>query len=202
MDPSQTPPSSPVPTNVVPATEPPVTPDSVVTPASTQPVKPPVTPVQSDTPPPPPPPAAPVPEEVKVAEELPSLQSDIPTPPNAMSGPLKEFGPTLAAPVAEVLTPSDAEPDIPQEVKEAGVEASPNTEQPNISPQVQQLTGIKPVSDAVPLPTAPSDTIQLPMPEPEAEQLIKTKKVADSIRWLATLIVEQTKRAHGKLLGK
>ncbi len=190
MDPSQIPSSPPAPTNVVPASPPPPAP------TSQQPVVPTEPSITT------PEPTVEAPEPVKVAEELQSLQSDIPTPPNAMSGPLKEFGPTVAAPVAEVLTPSDVEPDIPQEVKEAGVEASPNTEQPKIPQQVQQLTGIKPVSDAVPVPTAPSDTIQLPMPEPEAEQVIKTKKVADSIRWLATLILEQAKRAHGKLLGK
>ena len=137
-----------------------------------------------------------------VSEDKPlSIENDIPVPPNAMSGPMKEFGPP-SAPPTELVMPTEAAPDIPQEVKEAGVEESPNTEQPNIPQQVQQTTGIQPAHEAVPVPTAPSDTIQLPMPEIDAVETIKKHKVIDSIRWLATLVVEQAKRAHGQLVGK
>ncbi len=126
-----------------------------------------------------------------------SLHSDILTPPNAVSGPLKEFGPSVAVP-AEIIMPTDVEPDIPQEVKEAGVEASPNTEQPNISQAVQHITGIQPARDAVPVPVTPSTTIQLPMAEADAVQIIKTRSVAEAIRWFATLILRQTKRTQVK----
>jgi hypothetical protein len=126
-----------------------------------------------------------------------SLHSDIPTPPNAVSGPLKEFGPSVAVP-AEIVMPTDVEPDIPQEVKEAGVEASPNTEQPKISQSVQHATGIQPAHDAVPVPITPSDMIKLPMAEADAVQIIKTRSVAEAIRWFATLILRQTKRTQVK----
>lgn len=138
-----------------------------------------------------------VPEEPVI-----SIQSDIPTPPNAISGPMREFGPSISTTTAEFVKPTEAAPEVPQDAKEAGVEVSPNTDQPNISPQVQKLTGLQPVNDAVPVPTAPSDMIELPIPEAEAAQMVKTKNVLDSIRWLATLVVQQAKRAHGQLTGK
>jgi hypothetical protein len=129
-------------------------------------------------------------------------------PPQPVSGPNKEFVP-LAKPadtqVQEIIQPTETEPSVPLELQELGVEAQSSPEQPKISQEVQKVTGITPAKDAVPVPTTPSNMVQLPsfpMNGEQAENAIKTHPVSDSIRWLASLIIEQTKRAQRQVIGK
>ena len=139
---------------------------------------------------------------------IPSLDADIEEPENPVSGPNREFGPPRApieAPVEDFVQLGEPTPDIPQEVQEAGVEAVPSTEHPQIHPDVQEATGITPVQTAVQVPQAPSGIVQLPnmpMDEATAVQTIKEAKPSESRRWLAILtqfLLAKAKRLHGQL---
>lgn len=173
-----------------------------VQPPVDQPSTAPVQPIQSSVPPT---------TQAESEQKENVLQNDIDVPANAVSGPGREFAPTAsvieAAPIQEVVQPSDTLPELPKEVKDAGVEVSPPT-QPVLSADVQQATGIRPAKDAVPIPVTPSPAVQipnLPMDEVKAEQMEKIHPVVDSVRWLGKLtvfVIEHAKKAHEQLTGK
>ncbi len=122
-------------------------------------------------------------------------EKKIEEPDNPVSPSGKEFGPTTPASVKEYIQPSQPEVTLSEEVKEAGVQPSPNTSQPALPPQ-QKHPQITLAKESVPVQTNPQGVIQLPMQEDRAIEVIKTNKPMESVRWLATLILEQAKKAH------
>ncbi|GEM_PF-5555721 len=104
----------------------------------------------------------------------------------------KEYGPistqAFESKPEEYLTPSgaEAEPSIPSELAEHGVEAVPNQERPSLSDHHKQV-GIQHAKETTPVATAPQGVVQLP-PEAEVQHVLKTTKVSDSKHWLAALV--------------
>lgn len=123
-----------------------------------------------------------------------------PTPPQTpISTPHKEFAP-VAQP-QEFIKPSHPEVVVSPELQERGVEQSKDTEQVQLSAE-QKKAGIEAAKEATPIQTAPSGVVQLPplpITQDAALQVRKTRPVADSIRWLAELVLEQVKRAHQQI---
>lgn len=112
--------------------------------------------------------------------------------------PHKEAEPVANVPLespAEYMKPSEvAEPVIPKEVAEAGVEAVSET--PSFTPAHQQA-GIAPAKESVPVQTQPTDAVQLPKTQQEAMRLLKKEKdPKNSWAWLLTWIVRQFKISH------
>lgn len=144
-----------------------------------------------------------------VAQVAPSGQSS-PSPKAPMAQPVggvaKEFGPIAhtEAPVEEYITPTEAEPNIPKEVKAVGVEKVPQAERPMLTVEDKRV-GMTHAKAAVPVPQAPTGTVILPnapMTEAEAVMVEKTTKFDDSKHWLAALVLEQFKRAKALLRSK
>jgi hypothetical protein len=129
-------------------------------------------------------------------------EKTIKEPEQPISGPGKEFGSIPAADVKEYILPAQPEVKLPSEIKEAGVSPSPNTEQPRIQSDASNPSPIVLAKESVPVQTNPQGIIQLPMQEEKAVEVVKTSKPMESIRWLATLIIEQAKRAHKLLKPK
>lgn len=120
-----------------------------------------------------------------------------------VSGHNKEAGFSVTVSEASAVAPSPQEsmPEIPPEVKEAGVEAAIDTQKVQVPQPVQQLTGVTPAKADVPVVPVPVVTVGN-MNDIEAEQVVKTRPVTDSMRWLAMLVVEHAKRVHSKVTGK
>jgi hypothetical protein len=83
---------------------------------------------------------------------------------------------------------TETTPDLPSEVKEAGVDAVITPVQPHIPQELKEL-GITESGDAVPVPVEPSGQVSLPTPMSyqQAVTNVKTHKTDDSVRWLAML---------------
>ena len=98
--------------------------------------------------------------------------------PAPVSLPQKEQAPVISDAskdqAAELIKPSEEEPKIPQEVKEAGVEAV--SEKPYLTEEHKAL-GIKHAKEGTPVSTQPSGIVKLPMSENEALKIIKTTKI-------------------------
>lgn len=110
----------------------------------------------------------------------------------------KEQAPVAVSP-EQVMQPTEAPPQLHPEVLASGVEHV--TPMPPLTSS-QQQAGIELAKESVPHPVSPSGMVQLPLTAQQAQQVVKThKKVTDSIFWLATLILMQFKRMHGKLTG-
>lgn len=101
-----------------------------------------------------------------------------------VSVPQKEQQP-VSSEVSEFVKPSEAEPVIHPELSEVGVEKV--KEVPDLTLE-DKKAGLEPSSESVPVSTAPSGLVQLPMTEEEALRTIKTTKASDSRHWLAVLV--------------
>ncbi len=112
--------------------------------------------------------------------------------------PHKEFAPIVGA-VAEYVTPTETEPVVRPELKEHGVEVSPSSKQPKIHPLAGEA-GLAKAKESVPVPTDTTGMVQLPLAQTDAFTIKKTRPVADSVRWLAELVLEQIKKAHKQLM--
>lgn len=91
----------------------------------------------------------------------------------------------------EFITASEPTPKILPEVKDAGVEevkdALPLTEE-------HKALGIEHAKESTPVVTEPSGIVGSPLTKAQAKQIIKMhKKIADSIVWLAMLVLKQFK---------
>ncbi len=106
-----------------------------------------------------------------------------------ISGPHKEMGPTIEAPLAEYVAPSsptELEPVLAPEVKEAGVESTPTKEVPHITEEHKKM-GVTPPSETIPVSiTQSSSSVTLPT-YTQVQQTIKDTPVEESARWLAVL---------------
>lgn len=109
-------------------------------------------------------------------------------PVSPVSGGNKEHAPIGAGSEHIQVSPVEASPVIPHEVREAGVEESPDTTKPDIPPDVQQL-GLQPVKTAVAVPTQLSDQVVIPTPMnyQQAVTTLKEHKADESVAWLSML---------------
>ena len=123
---------------------------------------------------------------VPAGQQAPSQQA--PAAPAVPIGlPQKEQAPIVekGAVAPEVITPSEPEPKIDQEVKEAGVEKV--SDKLTLTDEHKAL-GIEHAKESTPVATKTLDTIKLPMSEEETLRTIKTTSKSDSKHWLAVLI--------------
>lgn len=95
----------------------------------------------------------------------------------------KEVGP-ITSPVSEFIKPTDAEPQISQELKDLGIEAK--KDEPNIAKEHKKV--IDHAKQFVPVPTGPSGKVSLPMSEDEVADQLKSGQDDDSGKGLAKLI--------------
>src|SRR3990167_667516 len=109
-----------------------------------------------------------------------------------VSTPGKESGPVVSAPVGEYIKPTDSEPVLHPEVVKAGIEISPNHEQPSI-PQDLQQAGVSHSGPTQQVNVSQQPSMQLPMQQAQATVVAKKKKWHESITWLAIYILRQLK---------
>lgn len=104
-------------------------------------------------------------------------------PPVTVGSANKEAGP-LVSPVSEFVKPTDAEPQISQELKDIGIEAK--KDEPNVTDEHKGI--IDHAKQFTPVSTGSSGKVSLPMSETEMLEKIKTGNSDDSGKWLAKLI--------------
>ena len=90
----------------------------------------------------------------------------------------------VGSPVSEFLKPTDAEPQINQELKDLGIEAKKDA--PNITDEHRGI--VDHAKQFTPVPLSPSGKVSLPMSEDEIVDKLKTGGNDDSGKWLAGLI--------------
>ena len=118
-----------------------------------------------------------------------------------VSVPQKEFE-AIPSPLnnQEVVKPTELEPKLNQEVKEAGVEVV--SEKPVLDHKHGEI-GVIHSHESITVQTEPSGIVQLPMTAQQAQNIIKTHKgIADSIVWLAVLVLRQIKIMRNKVINK
>lgn len=127
------------------------------------------------------------------------------TPPSPVSPPQKEqVEPILGQATSEAILkpegwiePSEKEPQIHPEVAEAGVERVSST--PELTPEAQK-TGLRLAKESTPVSTQPSGAVQLPISEQKSKNILRFhKKVANSVTWLAVLVLKHFKKIHRKI---
>lgn len=128
-------------------------------------------------------------------------QGQVQSPPAPVSVPQKEQESVLVSSGAgsvEGIKPSEPEPVIHPELIKVGVEQV--SELPKLTAE-QEKIGITLAKEAVPVSTAPTGTVQLPLTQQQAKKIVGFhKKVSESIVWLATLVLKQAKIMHRKLM--
>jgi len=104
------------------------------------------------------------------------------------------------ASVSDFVKPSETPVVKDKEVAEAGVqEVSQSVE---LSKEHEQI-GVKQSAETTPVKIEPSETVQLPLAQEEAQKIVKTNKnIGNSIVWLAILMLKHFKMMHRKLMGK
>jgi hypothetical protein len=124
----------------------------------------------------------------------PTPDSTAAQPVTPISGGNKEHAP-ISTGRSEYMAVSPAEtvPHIPQELRELGIEESPDTAQPDVS-AAARAAGVQPVKTAVPVSTTPQGIVQIqtgPVPTPfdlqQATVNLKSHKADESITWLSML---------------
>jgi len=91
------------------------------------------------------------------------------------------ISPKVTSEVSAIIEPSEKEPPISTEVREAGIEEV--SERLPLTDEHKAI-GIEHAGESTPVDTQP----KLPMSENEALKIIKTTKNSDSKHWLAVLI--------------
>lgn len=103
----------------------------------------------------------------------------------------KEAGPvsTQQGEVQDYIEPAahEAEPDLPQEVENAGVEVTPDQQAVQLT-EDQKAAGITPANEATAIPVDSQGTVQAPMTYQQAEEAAGGK-ADDQKTWLGKLIV-------------
>lgn len=123
-------------------------------------------------------------------------QAPVSQPPPSISGASKEHAPIPITATTEIIKPTDQEPVLAPELKEAGVETVPEANEMQIPQEVKEA-GVEPVKTAAPVPAATSINDSLPMTEKEAINKIKTNPPNSSVRWFATEINKHYRRIKG-----
>ncbi len=118
-----------------------------------------------------------------------------------VSPPQKEQQPVVSLqPQEEFIKLSETEPVVHPELSEIGVEKV--SEAPNLS-LGDQAAGLSLAKESTPVVTNQTSAVQLPMTEQEAKKVLKMhKKIADSIVWMATLIIKHFKKIHQTLVSQ
>lgn len=106
----------------------------------------------------------------------------------------KEQAPVVSSPkVSEYLSPSEALPDIPKEVKEFGVEEVGEKD----SFQDTQHLGVQHAGPFTKPLTEPEGKVKLILTEDEVSTVEKKESPSNSIKWLASLIKKAWKKIKG-----
>ena len=178
---------------------PPATPAQPVT----RPVEPPPTgsrgpergPVQSGTPPRE---AAPIDEADAVQPAASDDSSDVIDDPNAATKAAEAQAPAEAQPEQAIeVQESHPQVEVPEELKEAGVEAGPDSQKDQLPEEKQEIDTQESAFQASPDPKQALGEA-LPMDYVHAVQLKKTSKIRDSAKWLANVIKRQWEIIQGK----
>ena len=112
----------------------------------------------------------------------------IPVQPISSSFLGKESAPIATFKPGEFVKENIPSVEMPQNVKEAGVQEV-NGDKLEVTSDMQQA-GVQPVGLATPVPTEP--TLKFPMTEEKAKGILKLhKSVKESVTWLAMLVVRQ-----------
>lgn len=98
----------------------------------------------------------------------------------------KEGGPIPQASHEEYIRPTEVVLHLHPEVKEAGVEAVVDKEQPQLT-QEHKAVGIEYAKESVPVTTSQQVSIHLPYTPLEAREILKTVPPTESKHWLAVL---------------
>lgn len=114
--------------------------------------------------------------------------------PISISGGNKEHGPISAGNVAEYVTPhpTEAAPELPPEVVDAGVEQSVNAETPRVPEEVKQA-GVTTAKESTPMtlsqatPQIQTTPLPTPMNYEEAKKEIHQGNPNNSRTWLGML---------------
>lgn len=105
----------------------------------------------------------------------------------------KESGPAVAT---DFIKPTEKAPEVPAQLTELGVEATPSQESPKLSLE-DKKAGLGLAKESTAVITSPSGMVTLPMSGQQAKQALH-RKVSDSMRWLAMLILRQLKKQETK----
>jgi hypothetical protein len=95
----------------------------------------------------------------------------------------KETGP-IVAPTSEFVKPSEAEPQISEDLKELGIEAK--KDEPDMGNEHEGL--VEHAKQFTPVSSPPQGKITMPMSEDEIEKQLRSGQDDDSGKWLARLI--------------
>lgn len=136
-----------------------------------------------------------------VAQQPISQQGDVfqsqSVPPAPVSIPQKEQEPifTGMSEAVEFISPTEKGPVLHKEVKDAGVEVTP---QPSVS-QIAKELGVEQIKENTPVEVDPIRFMKLPITSGSANQVVSQHgRFRDSILWLAMLILRQIKMAKFK----
>jgi hypothetical protein len=111
-----------------------------------------------------------------------------------VSGGNKEHAPIGQPREAIQVTHTEQAPDIAEDVKEAGVEASQPTEVIRLPEEAKQV-GVMPAKESVPVTTEPTGAIAIPTPVPPAQAAEEAKgDTMESRTWQATIILRVLKK--------
>lgn len=103
-------------------------------------------------------------------------------------GPQKEIGPNVSA----YIERTDEKPEIPPELKDAGVE--------HVSDEIEvpyeaQKVGLTVSKQSVPAKTEPDGTVSIPLSMQESSSILRVHKdITDAIVWLANWCLRQFKK--------
>jgi hypothetical protein len=104
------------------------------------------------------------------------------------------------ASVSDFVKPTETPAVKDREVAEAGV--TEITQGVELSKEHERI-GIRQAAETTPVKLEPSEKIQLPLDQMQAQQVVKTNKSSkSSIVWLAILMLKHFKKMRRKLLGK
>jgi hypothetical protein len=104
------------------------------------------------------------------------------------------------ASVSDFVKPTETPAVKDREVAEAGV--AEVTQGVELSKEHERI-GIRQAAETTPIKLEPSEKIQLPLDQMQAQQVVKTNKSSkSSIVWLAILMLKHFKKMRRKLLGK
>lgn len=132
------------------------------------------------------------PPQAQVANQRLDEQKQLQPAVSASAGQ-KEQEPILSTQVSEYITSSEKAPEIPDEVREAGVEEVAEKDPlANLS-----QTGVKASGHFTKPKTEPEGIIKSPLTKVEALSIEKKESKKNSVRWLATLVKKIFKRNKG-----
>lgn len=113
----------------------------------------------------------------------------------------KEAAPMLQSVDIKPSDHTELVPNVDQELKEAGVEHTPQVEHPKLTAE-DKKAGIEVAKAAVPVSSVTGSKVKLPFTEEKVEEIRKTTSLKDSLRWFAEEVLREIKKTHEKLTKK